>query len=283
MPADGVYPDSDSDMGPGPGPGAGTTPASDPDFEQTLRQLLDRATRSVVAPAGLAARVRASELPRRQGRRRALVIGAAALAASSVILGGLAVEGHLAPGDGLSIITSTDGGPFSRLATGAPANPGSPPAALAPSSPGASAPSATSTPVYPGIPSTGATSFSSAAPVLPDQATIDQITLAFTEAFDSDGNIDDGLAYVQNGLEYHDMTVRFRQRYPGVAGSLKARLEGITMNTDHEASATIVLTHNDPVLGEQWGYEIRRPVKAVRGNGRWLVSSSTYSFLVGTA
>ncbi|MEX5637085.1 hypothetical protein [Parafrankia sp. FMc2] len=247
-------------------PGTGDAFASDPLREQKLRELLDQATRSVTAPAGLAARVRAREVSRHQTRRRALVIGAAALATSSVIVGGMAVEHHFTSGGGLSVITAADGSVLPTPATGTPANPGVPPAGVATSSP--AAPAISLPPVT---------------PARPDQATVDQIALAFNEAFDADDNVDDGLAYVQNGSEYHDLTVRFGQQYPGLVGNLRVRLEDITMNTSDRARATVVLTHSDPVLGARWGYEIRRGVEAVRVNGRWLVSASTYMFLVGTA
>ncbi len=255
MPADNAYP------GPGPGScsgsGSGHTSAPDLAFEQTLRELLDRATRSVAAPADLTARVCTSAPPRQRGRRRALALAAAALATSSVILGGLTVDRHFASGSGLNVITPADGTSFRRPATGAT--------------------------VHPGIPSTGVATFPPAAPAKPGQATVDEITTAFTEAFDADDNIDDGLAYVQNGEQYHDITRRFTQRYPGVVGNLRVRLENITLISSDLARATIVITHTDPKLGAQWGYEIRRAAQAVRVDGRWLVSSSTYSFLVGAS
>lgn len=251
---------------PGPGSrsgsGSGSGPDSAPDraFEQTLRELLDQVTRSVAAPADLTARVCASAPPRQRVRRRGLVLAAAALATSSVILGGLAVERHLASDSEVNVIMPAGGNSLSRPATSAPA--------------------------HPGIPPTGVASLPSAAPTTRrpvDQATIDEITTAFAEAFDADDNIDDGLAYVQNGEQYHEMTLRFAQRYPGVAGNLRVRLENITLVAGDRANATVIITHTDPKLGEQWGYEIRRGGEAVRVDGRWLVSSNTYSFLVGTS
>ncbi|EIV93909.1 hypothetical protein [Frankia sp. QA3] len=253
MPVDNAYP------GPGSrsGSGSGHTSAPDLAFEQTLRELLDRATRSVAAPADLTARVCTPAPPRQRGRRRALMLAAAALATSSVILGGLTVERHLAPGSGLNVIVPADGSSLPGPATGET--------------------------VHPGIPPTGVATFPPAAPAKPDQATVDEITMAFTGAFDADDNIDDGLAYVQNGERYRDITRRFTQRYPGVVGNLKVRLENITLIARDLARATIIITHTDPKLGAQWGYEIRREAEAVRVDGRWLVSSSTYSFLVGAS
>ncbi|TCJ34189.1 hypothetical protein [Parafrankia sp. BMG5.11] len=260
MPADNAYP------GPGPGPdsdsdsgsGSGSTSASDLAFEQTLRELFDRATRSVVAPADLTVRVCAPAPPRHQrGGRKALVLVAAALATSSVIIGGLTVERHLPSDRGLNVITPAAGSPLPGPATGATTHPGVPPAGVATVPP--------------------------AAPVPPDQATVDEITTAFTEAFDGDDNIDDGLAYVQNGERYRDITRGFIQRYPGVVGNLKVQLENITLIAGNQARATIILTHTDPQLGRKWGYQIRREVVAVRVDGHWLVSSGTYSFLVGSA
>ncbi|WP_261557165.1 hypothetical protein [Frankia tisae] len=96
--------------------------------------------------------------------------------------------------------------------------------------------------------------FPPAALAKPDQATVGEITTAFTEAFDADNNIDDGLAYVQNGEQYRDIT----RRYPGVVGNLKVRLENITLISSDQARATIIITHTDPRLGARWGYEIRR-------------------------
>ncbi len=254
MPSDNAHPGSGSR----PGSGSGPASASDLAFEQTLRELLDRASRSVTAPADLTAGMRASAPPRQRGRRRALVLTAAALATTSVILGGLAIDRHLAFDSGLNVITPAAGSSLpTRPATGGT--------------------------VYSGVSPTGPALFPPAAGAKPDQATAAEITTAFTEAFDADNNVDDGLAYVQNGERYRDITRRFTQRYPGVVGNLKVRLENIVLIADAQASATIIITHADPKLGAQWGYEIRRDAQAVRVNGRWLVSSSTYSFLVGAS
>ncbi|WP_055752355.1 hypothetical protein [Frankia sp. AvcI1] len=77
--------------------------------------------------------------------------------------------------------------------------------------------------------------------------------------------------------------LRFIQRYPGVIGNLKVRLGTITLIAGDRAKATVIITHTDPELGARWGYEIRRQAEAVRVDGRWLVSASTYSFLVGAS
>lgn len=182
---------------------------------------------------------------------------AAALATSSVIIGGLAVERHLLSDRGLNVITPAAGSPLPGPATGTTAQPGVPPAGAA-----------TGTP---------------AAPASPDQATVDEITKAFTEAFGGDGNVEDGLAYVQNGERYRDIAQRFIQRYPGVVGNLKVKIENIRWTGGSRVQATIILTHTDPELGRKWGYRISRDVEAVRVDGHWLVSSGTYSLLVGSA
>ncbi|WP_018502581.1 hypothetical protein [Parafrankia discariae] len=262
MPADNAYP------GPGPGPGSRSGSGPDPAFEQTLRELFHQATRSVTAPADLTARVCAPGPSRQGGRRRALVLAAAALATSSVILGGLAVERHLPSDRELNVIMPADGRPLSRPGTGAAAPTG---AASMDSAPASSAPTG------------GVAVPPTAAQVPPDRATVEEITRAFTEAFDADDSVDDGLAYVQDGERYHDITRRFAERYPGVTGNLRVRLENITLTAGDTASATIVITHSDPKLGAQWGYRITREVQAVRVDSRWLVSSSTYAFLVGSS
>jgi hypothetical protein len=254
MPSDDAHLGSGSRSGSGPG----RVCASDLAFEQTLRELLDRATRSVTAPADLTARICTSAPPRQRGRRRALVLAAAALTTSSVIIGGLAVDRHLASDSRVNVIAPAVG---SSLPTGP----------------------ATDMVVHSGISPTGPGLVPAVAGVKPDQATVDEITTAFTEAFDADNNVDDGLAYVQNGEQYRDITWRFTQHYPGVVGNLKVRLENITLIVDDQARATIIITHTDPKLGAQWGYEIRRQAQAVRVNGCWLVSASTYSLLVGTS
>ncbi|MCM3921059.1 hypothetical protein ND748_05120 [Frankia sp. AiPs1] len=256
MPSDNAHPGSGSR----PGSGSGPDSASGLAFEQTLRGLLDQATRSVTAPADLTARICTSPPPRWRGRGRcrALVLTAAALATSSVIIGGLAVDRNLASDNGVNVIAPAVGSSLpTRPATGVTAHSSVSPTgrALAPPVAGAK----------------------------PDQATADEITTAFTEAFDADNNVDDGLAYVQNGERYRDITQRFVERYPGVVGTLRVRLENITLIAGDQATATIIITHADPKLGAQWGYEIRRTAQAVRVNGRWLVSASTYSFLVGTS
>ncbi len=252
MSSDDAHPGSGSRSG----SGSGRTWASDLAFEQTLRELLDQATQSVTAPADLTARICAAAPPRRPGRRRALAVAAAALATSSVIIGGLAVDRHLVSDNGVNVTAPAVGSSLpTRPATGGT--------------------------VSSGVSPTGPALFPPPAGAKPDQATVDEITAAFTEAFDADNNIDDGLAYVQNGDRYRDITQRFLQHYPGVVGKLKVRLENITLIGSDQATATIIITHSDPKLGAQWGYEIRREAKAVRINGRWLVSASTYSFLVG--
>ncbi|WP_231861524.1 MULTISPECIES: hypothetical protein [Frankia] len=186
------------------------------------------------------------------------MLAAAALATSSVIIGGLTVDRHIASDNGVNVIAPAVGSSLpTRPATGAT--------------------------VHSGVSPTGRALFPAPAGAKPDRATVDEITTAFTEAFDADNNIDDGLAYVQNGQRYRDITQRFLQHYPGVVGNLRVRLENITLIGSDQATATIIITHSDPELGAQWGYEIRQEAKAVRINGRWLVSASTYSFLVGTS
>lgn len=257
MPADNAYPDPGSRSG----SGSGHTSVPDPAFEQTLRELLELASRSVAAPPDLTARVCTAPPPprrrERRGRRRALVLAAAAVATTSVLLGGLAVNGHRAPDRGLNVITPADGSPIPERALGATGPPGVGPTSAATAPP--------------------------AAPATADQATVDEITRAFTEAFDADDSIGDGLAYVENGELYRDITRDFIQRYPGVLGNLEVRLTNIMLMAVDRAQATIIITHTDPDLGEQWGYEITRRVDAVRVDGRWLVGSSAYSFLVGSS
>ncbi|ONH52957.1 hypothetical protein CcI49_33090 [Frankia sp. CcI49] len=253
----------------GSGAGSSRNPAPDPVFEQTLRELFDRATQSVTAPPGLAARVCTPVRPGRPGRRMALALGAVVLATSGVILGSVTVVRDLIPDRGVYSIASADGSTSPGPGTGVVVHPD------------AAATSATAAPPLVSTPPVLSAPQPSYAQ--PDQATIDEITTAFTEAFDASGDIDAGLAYVEGGKGYHDMAVQWRQRYPGVAASLKVSPENIRLTASDQATVSLLITHSDPTLGAKWGYQIRREANAVRVAGRWLVSASTYSFLVGTS
>ncbi|CAO5178306.1 SnoaL-like domain-containing protein [Frankia sp. AiPs1] len=292
MPGDDAPPDVSSGRGAHPGADSRKSSAADRAFERVLRDLLEQSTATVTAPPGLAARVLAGARPRRQERRRWLMLTAAALATSTVVLGALVFGRHLAGGSGdtggaASVIAPATGSARPGPAATVRRSPSMPRPGGADSSP--AGPSAGSPLTY-GVPAGGSSAGSSGPAGSPatgvaqsDQAAASEITKAFTEAFDADENVDDGLAYVENGSTFHDMTVRFGQRYPGLVGNLKVRLENISLVDGDHATATIILNHTDPKLGAQWGYEIRRDVTAIRIKGRWLVSASTYSFLVGTA
>jgi hypothetical protein len=275
--------------------GASTAAAADAAFEQVLRDLLDRSTRQVAAPTDLAARVRtatparhraprwcrlpqARRLPQpERGRkawtswwRRGVLVIAAALAAGLLVLGGLIVDRYVGTGGGLNVVTPAGSGvsPWPTPGTARPRR-SRPATAAIPSPPS------------PRAPSVPATTLPATTP--PDQATADAIRAAFAGAFDADADPDNGLVYVQNGAGYHDITVRFLQRYPGVIGNLRTSLTSIGLLGPDRAHVEVVITHHDPALGRQWGYTINRPGDAVRVGGRWLVSADTYSFLVGSA